>query len=96
MKTNFTAQLLKHYKPPVRGRIYLHDAREKGLSAYITDQGVITFFVRKRISGKDQRIHLGHFPDLSVDDARKKALAVKADVAQGIDPNQGKNTLKHE
>lgn len=86
MRVHFTAQFLRQCKPPVKGRIYLHDTREKALSAYITDQGVITFFVRKRINGKDQRIHLGRFPDLSVDHARKKVLEVRADLAQGIDP----------
>ncbi len=96
MKTNFTAQFFKQCQPPAKGRAYFHDTREKGLSAYITDQGIITFFVRKRVNGKDQRIHLGHFPDLSVDDARKKVLEVRADVAQGIDPYREKNSLKRQ
>jgi integrase len=96
MNLNFTKASLLKLKAPPKGRLYLHDTQERGLSAYITDQGVITFFVRKRINGKDQRIHLGHFPDLSIDNARKKALEVKADIAQGIDPNQGKSVFKEQ
>jgi integrase len=96
MTFNFTKQSLLKLKPPRKGRIYLHDAQERGLSAYITERGVITFFVRKRISGKDQRIHLGHFPDLSIENARKKALAVKADIAKGIDPDEAKRKLKQD
>ncbi|MBT4880875.1 MAG: tyrosine-type recombinase/integrase [Alphaproteobacteria bacterium] len=96
MKVNFTKQFLKNTKPPQKGRIYFQDAQEKGLSACITSNDIITFFVRKRINGRDERIHIGHFPELSVENARKKALAVKADVAKGIDPNEEKKRLKRE
>ena len=96
MKANFTKQFLMKCKPPQRGRVYFQDIREKGLSAYITSNGVITFFVRKRVNGKDERIHLGHFPELSIENARKKSLTVKAEVAQGIDPNEEKKRLKSE
>ena len=96
MDINFTKPFLMKCKPPLKGRVYLHDIQEKGLSAYITAQGVITFYIRKRIFGKDQRIHLGHFPDLSIENARKEALVVKADVAKGIDPNEEKRKLKQD
>jgi integrase len=96
MKVNFTKQFLMKCKAPAKGRVYFHDSQEKGLSAYITAQGVITFFVRKRIAGRDERIHLGHFPELSIENARKKALAAKADVARGIDPNEERKKLKDE
>lgn len=94
MKENFTKQFLTKCKPPQKGRVYFQDTREKGLSVYITSNGVITFFVRKRVNGKDERIHLGRFPEMSIENARKKALAVKADVAQGVDPSEEKKRLK--
>lgn len=96
VKVNFTKQFLIKCKPPTKSRTSFHDTQEKGLSAYITSNGVITFFVRKRINGRDERIHLGHFPELSIENARKKALSAKADVAKGIDPNQEKKRLKQE
>lgn len=96
MKVNFTKPFLKNCTRPSKGKTYFQDTQEKGLSVYITSQGVISFFVRKRVSGKDERIHLGHFPELSIEDARKKALSVKADVAKGIDPNEEKKRLKAE
>lgn len=94
MKVNFTKQFLLKCKPPAKGRIYMQDTQEKGLSASITSHGVITFFVRKRVGGKDERIYLGHFPEMSLENARKKALSVKADVAKGIDPNEERKRLK--
>jgi len=96
MKVNFTKQFLIKCKSPAKGRTSFHDTQEKGLSAYITSNGIITFFVRKRINGRDERTHLGHFPELSIENARKKALAAKADVAKGIDPSQEKKRLKQE
>jgi integrase len=96
MKVNFTKQFFIKYASPEKGRLYFHDTQEKGLSAYLTSNGVISFFIRKRIHGKDERIHLGHFPELSIENARKKALSAKADVARGIDPNEEKKRLKQE
>ena len=96
MKVNFTKQFLLKCTPPPKGRIYFQDTQEKGLSVSMTSNGVITFFVRKRINGKDERIHLGNFPELSIENARKKALAAKADIARGIDPNEEKKKLRKE
>lgn len=96
MKVNFTKQFLIKCKVPTKGRTYFHDTQEKGLSAYLTSNGIITFFVRKRVNGKDERIHLGHFPEMSIENARKQALTVKADVAKGIDPNEEKKRLREE
>ena len=96
MKVNFTKQFLIKCTLPSKGRAYFQDTQEKGLSVSITSNGVITFFVRKRVNGRDERIHLGHFPELSIENARKHALAVKADVAKGIDPTEEKKRLKEE
>ena len=87
---NFTKQSLGGLPLPQRGRSYCQDSKEKGLALYITSNGVITFFVRKRVNGRDERIVLGRFPDLSIENARKQALKVKSDVALGIDPSQEK------
>ena len=93
---NFTKQSLASLPAPKTGRDYFQDSKEKGLALYITSNGVITFFVRKRINGRDARIVLGRFPDLSVENARKQALTVKSEVAQGRDPGQEKRQLKGE
>lgn len=96
MNLNFTKQELLAITPPNQGRIYLHDLKEKGLTASITSVGTITFFVRKRVNGKDERIYLGHFPEMSIENARKKALQVKAKVAEGISPNEERKRIRAE
>jgi integrase len=93
---NFTKPSITKLPAPDKGMVTYKDTKEKGLSLYITATGAITFFVRKRINGRDERIKLGAFPDLSVENARKKALQAKADIANGKNPNHDKNKMRDE
>lgn len=95
-KINFTKSTIEKLPIPKSGLSYYKDSGEKGLSLYITSNGVITFFVRKRIDGKDERVVIGSFPEISVENARKQALKIKSEVAQGGNPNQEKNSLRKE
>ena len=95
-KQSFTKKLLSDIAAPKKGRKYLHDNREKGLSAYVTPSGAVTFYVRKRVNGRDERIIIGRFPDVSIEQARKKALDIKAQVALGKDPAADKKRLRSE
>jgi len=97
MKTfNFTKTEILKLPRPSKGMATYKDTKEKGLSLYITATGTITFFIRKRINGQDQRITLGSFPELTVDNARKKALKAKASIADGNNPNHEKNKMREE
>jgi integrase len=93
---NFTKTAIRGLKAPEKGILYYRDTREKGLSLYITANKVITFFIRKRIGGKDERVIIGNFPEMSVENARKKARIIKGYVAGGINPNEEKRKLKQE
>lgn len=93
---NFTKQFLKNLKAPASGRLYVADTREKGLSAYVTPNGIITFFVRKRINGRDDRVVIGRFPEITVEKARTRALAIKAQVAEGKDPTEDKRRMRED
>ena len=66
------------------------------MSLYITNNGVITFFIRKRINGKDERILIGNYPDVNIENARNQAKIIKGKIAQGINPNEEKTQLKQE
>ena len=93
---NFTKAEINKLPTPKKGISYYKDAKEKGLSIYITTNGIITFFIRKRINGKDERLLIGNFPEISVENARKQAKIIKGKIAQGINPNEEKNELKQE
>ena len=93
---NFTKTNIQSLPIPKSGKVSYKDEKEKGLSLYITSTGIISFFVRKRIQGKDERIIIGSFPDMSVENARKHALKIKAQIAEGCDPNENKKKMKAE
>ena len=83
MKTfNFTKTEILKLPRPSKGMVTYKDTKEKGLSLYITATGTITFFIRKRINGQDQRITLGSFPELTVD------TMTAVDVNSGADKNR--------
>jgi len=96
MECNFTKQALLALKPPAKGRLYVHDTRESGLSVYLTPNGIITFYVRKRIHGRDERVVIGRYPETTLEQARAKALVIKAQVAQGKDPIEDKRRLRDD
>ena len=93
---NFTKTLIDKLPIPEKGMETYKDTKEKGLSLYVTSGGAKTFFVRKRINGRDERVKLGTFPDMTVEQARKKALEVKAKVASGENPNLEKHKIRDE
>ena len=80
---NFTKANIQSLPIPKTGKVSYKDEKEKGLSLYITSTGVISFFVRKRVHSRDERIILGNFPDMSVENARKNALKIKSQIAEG-------------
>ncbi|MCB9979389.1 MAG: tyrosine-type recombinase/integrase [Rhodospirillales bacterium] len=96
MQGNFTKQFLQSLKAPASGRLYVADTREKGLSVYVTSSGIITFFVRKRINRRDERVVIGRFPEMTIEQARTQALAIKAQIAQGKDPIEDKRRMRSE
>ena len=92
----FTKQSIQQLPRPATGMATYRDCKEKGLSLWITAAGAVTFFVRKRIDGRDERVKLGTFPEMTVEQARKAALQTKAAIAGGANPNLEKNQLRQE
>jgi integrase len=57
-----------------------------GLAICITSTGRKTFYIYRRVRGRPERLRLGSFPDLSVEQARGIARAIAGDLAKGDDP----------
>lgn len=58
-----------------------------GLCIRISPTGIKSFQLYKKHKGDPIRVTLGRYPDISVDQARKLAEKKKADLLNGIDPN---------
>lgn len=81
---------------PGRQTVYdtYHDDKEAGLVLLVTSGGSKTFYLSKKINGRPERIKLGKFPDLSVENARKAAAQQKGQIAGGKNPNQERKRLR--
>jgi integrase len=84
-----TDRLLKSLKPASTGQRTVHwDAARPSFGVRITDRGVVSFFVMRRMPGRPQpvRVSLGRYPDLSLAQARALATAAIGDLVAGIHP----------
>ncbi len=94
----FTQKRLEELQcPPGKPNIYVHDADTKGLTLYVSQSGVKSFYLYKRIGGKPTRLKLGRWPDeLSIDDARREAVKASGEVAKGNNPHRDRLTARRE
>ena len=87
-RINFTKRVIDAVPSPSSGiRAYLYDQKVHGLTLAITPAGTKTFLVYRWIQGRPERIRLGRYPDLTIEQARGLANRVNADIAQGKNPN---------
>ena len=96
-KFNFTKRSLEALSIPANGkRSYYYDEKVRGLGVSITNKGTITFIVYRKIDGRPERVTLGRYPDLSIENARVKASDVNSQIGQGKNPNKEKAELRTE
>ena len=72
----FNPYILDNLPAPVAGFDVVQDLSEPRLRMYITSRGVKTFFVRKRVRGKDRRILIGKYPETDIEDARGAVVGI--------------------
>ena len=95
-KFNFTKAVIGAAVAPERGRCYLHDAKESGLVLQITAAGRKTFQLYKKHQGRPVRVTLGTWPEITVEQARKKARDAKAELDAGHNPNDALRQERQE
>ncbi len=96
-KLNLTKRLIEDLPRPAKGkRAYYYDMKVRGLGIALTDKGTVTFIVYRKIDGRPERITLGRYPDLSIENARSKACEVNSQIGQGNNPNKEKAELRAE
>ena len=95
-KVNFTKAVITAMVAPETGRIYLHDAKEAGLVLMITATGRKTFQLYKKHKGRPVRVTLGTWPEITVEQARKKCREAKVELAEGRNPNEAARTIREE
>ena len=99
-RINFTKQYISSINPPqvpegkrVASDTY-HDKNHKGLILLVSNGGAKTFYLYTKVQGKPERIKIGRFPDIAIEQARKLAHKYKGEIVQNINPNQKKKHSK--
>lgn len=78
---------IKNVRPSIKP-LTMFDGLETGLHLLVQPNGTKTFRLKIQIDGKDRRLTLGTFPDMSLAEARVEASKNKKQVKQGIDPTE--------
>jgi integrase len=97
-KFNFTKAAIEALPKPDSGkRAEYWDAKQQGLQIRITETGCKSYYVRRRVhGGQPERILVGRCDALTIEQARRKAAAINADIAMGKNPAEVKRGRKAE
>jgi integrase len=79
------AALAKLSPNPAKTATYW-DTVVRGLGLWVTPGGVKTFGMKYRFAGRQVMVKLGRLGELTVDEARKRAIGIRQQVNDGIDP----------
>lgn len=85
----FADHILENLPVPSTGFDVVQDMAEPNLRLYITSRGVKSFFVRKRIAGRDMRIIIGKYPEIDIDGARARVLVLLEDAIKPKSARRG-------
>lgn len=95
-KFNFTKAAIENLPVPDKGWSYHYDQKVQGLGIGIGSTGKKSFILYRKIHGKPERITLGRYPDLTIEQARGKASEINTDIANGLNPSEVKRGRQAE
>lgn len=83
-------------KPPAKGDYILWDEATRGFGLRIYATGAKIWVAQKKLEKRPIRVHLGRFPDMSLNKAREEAEDALNKIRKGIDPNLEKRQQARE
>ncbi len=92
----FTRELLHEIGAPKVKRDVYKDTKEAGLILIVSYGGSKVFYLGTVINKKYHRIKIGSFPNLSITEARTKAMELKNKIAKGYNPLEAKSKISNE
>lgn len=95
---NFTMVSLKNLPNDPAGKhpkVY-HDTQVRGLTLMVSPLGTKTFYFSKKIHGRSEKIKIGRFPDVSVEQARVMAHEHNVTIAKGDNPQDKRRAFNQE
>lgn len=96
-KLNFTKRSIGSIPNAPEGkRGDYHDSKTPGLTLRVTESGVKAFTFLRRIEGKQERLTLGRFPAMTVEQARVEAEKLNGAVAADTNPAAARRGIRQE
>lgn len=96
-KINFTKAAIEALPIPEDGkRVWYWDTKVNGLAVRVSSKGRKVFYMYRWALGKPEQISLGPFPDLSIEQARKKVDHLNGAIALGGDPRKASGSTRGE
>lgn len=89
-KFNFTKAAIDGLSIPANGWAYHYDLKVQGFGIGIGSTGKKTFVLYRKINGRPERLTLGRYPDLTIEQARGKASEINSAIANGANPADAK------
>ncbi len=75
---------------PKGKRVFHYDTVTPGLAVQVTASGAKTFYLYRKVQGKPERVRLGAFPAMTVEQARRRATETLGTIAKGRSPRAEK------
>jgi hypothetical protein len=86
-RINFTKTALAALSAPTAtSRVAFCDTKTRGLLLLVSVGGIKTFYVRRKLNGRSERICIGRFSEWSVERARAFADGINAAYGRGENP----------
>ncbi len=92
----FTIKTIEALRVPEHGRVYVYDTHQAALACCVTCQGTRTFYCVRRIEGRPTRVRVGRFPEVTIEQARKRVARLLGDIAQGKNPQAERRQARRE
>ena len=94
---NFTKKSLDSLPIPAIGkRVKYHDTSTPHLTLRVTHTGSKSFVLYRKINGSPERITLGRYPSMTIDQARKMVAQHNGAIAIGSNPAEDRRHLSQE
>lgn len=89
-RINFTKAALDELPSAENGHRYYYDTKVNGLCVGVGRTGRKSFVLYRRIESRPERIPIGPYPGLTVEQARNRALTLIGNIASGSNPAKEK------
>ena len=94
-KFRFTIAALEALEPRAT-RYYVYDSKVPHLALCVMPSGTRTFYIYRRVHGRPERVKLGRFPAMTLEQARVRAEQLNGVIATGDSPAQTRRDLRGE